>query len=118
MKRILKIAAHILLHAVVIAGFVAAVMLLWNWLMPAVFGLSAINFWQALGILALARILFGGMGYHHWMKKGMAHHHHNHSREKWQKMTPEERKEFVKNHHFGHCFQHNFCQTDKTETKD
>jgi hypothetical protein len=38
------------------------VMLLWNWLAPALFGLRQITFWQALGLLALCRILFGGFG--------------------------------------------------------
>lgn len=35
---------------------------LWNWLLPALFGLPAITFWQAIGLLVLARILFGGFG--------------------------------------------------------
>ena len=51
------------------AAFIAlggwVVMLLWNWLAPALFGLRLINFWQALGLLALCRILFGGFGGHH-----------------------------------------------------
>jgi hypothetical protein len=38
------------------------VMQLWNWLLPPIFGLREITFWQALGILALCRILFGGFG--------------------------------------------------------
>lgn len=38
----------------------ALVMRLWNWLVPPVFGWSDITFWQALGLLALCRILFGG----------------------------------------------------------
>ena len=38
------------------------VMLLWNWLAPEVFGLRTITFWQAFGLLALCRILFGGFG--------------------------------------------------------
>ena len=37
-----------------------AVMSLWNWLMPGLFGLPVVTFWQALGLLALSRILFGG----------------------------------------------------------
>ena len=45
-------------------GMVALVtwilMLLWNWLMPAIFDLPAITFWQAMGLLALSKILFGG----------------------------------------------------------
>ena len=35
---------------------------LWNWLLPPLFGLREITFWQALGILTLSRILFGGFG--------------------------------------------------------
>jgi hypothetical protein len=40
------------------------VMLLWNWLLPPLFGWQAIGLWQALGLLALCRILFGGFGFH------------------------------------------------------
>ena len=35
---------------------------LWNWLLPTLFGWRQITFWQALGLLALCRILFGGFG--------------------------------------------------------
>ena len=38
------------------------VMHLWNWLLPTLFGWRQITFWQALGLLALCRILFGGFG--------------------------------------------------------
>ena len=38
------------------------VQLLWNWLMPMLFGLRELTFWQAIGLLALTRILFGGFG--------------------------------------------------------
>lgn len=40
--------------------FGAVTMWLWNWLMPAIFKLPAIGFWQAVGILVLAHILFRG----------------------------------------------------------
>ena len=55
--RALKIGA-IGITAVVVFGFV--VMSLWNWLAPEVFGARTIGFWQALGILVLSKILFGG----------------------------------------------------------
>ena len=52
---------------------------LWNWLMPDIFGLRELGFWEALGLLALSRILFGGFGRgggggprkerHEWWKK-------------------------------------------------
>jgi len=35
---------------------------LWNWLLPDLFGWPQVSFWQALGLLALSRILFGGIG--------------------------------------------------------
>ena len=44
--------------AITVCGFV--VMGLWNWLAPAIFGGRTIDFWQALGIIILSKILFGG----------------------------------------------------------
>ena len=55
-----------------IAGFTAIVMLLWNALLPDIFGITTITFWQALGILILSKILFGGFG----PGKGDHHKHH------------------------------------------
>ena len=52
---------------------------LWNWLLPPLFGLRQVTIWQALGLLALCRILFGGFGF-----SG------SHSRSR----TPEERERF------------------------
>src|SRR5689334_4961558 len=40
------------------------VQLLWNWLLPPLFGWREVTFWQALGLLALCRILFGGFSGH------------------------------------------------------
>lgn len=40
-------------------GFV--IMWLWNWLMPAIFGLGEITFWQAFGIIIMTRLLFTGV---------------------------------------------------------
>lgn len=34
-------------------------MLLWNWLMPEVFGLPMLSYWQGVGILVMAKLLFG-----------------------------------------------------------
>jgi hypothetical protein len=39
------------------------VMLLWNWLMPEIFGLKTINYWQAWGLLILSQILFKGISF-------------------------------------------------------
>lgn len=43
--------------------FGLVVKLLWNWLMPALFGLGKIGYWQAFGIVILAKILFSGLGH-------------------------------------------------------
>ncbi len=40
------------------------VMELWNWLIPTLFGGPVVTFWQAIGILILSKILFGGLGGH------------------------------------------------------
>ena len=67
-------------------GFV--VMSLWNWLMPDLFGWRSIGFWQAFGLLVLARILFGGV------RGGPGRHMRwrHRMRERWAQMTPEERE--------------------------
>jgi len=66
------------------------VLQLWNWLLPPLFGWRQITFWQAVGILALCRILFGGLGRHGFdrsrFRRRMA--------ERWERMTPEERERF------------------------
>jgi hypothetical protein len=63
---------------------------LWNWLAPALFGLKQITFWQAVGLLALCRILFGGFsgrGSHGPnFRKRMSGH--------WNRMSEEEREKF------------------------
>ena len=50
--------------AILLVSFVGGtlVRLLWNWLLPPLFGFPELTFWQALGMLALCRILFGGLG--------------------------------------------------------
>jgi Ca2+/H+ antiporter, TMEM165/GDT1 family len=62
------------------------VMHLWNWLLPPIFGLHMITFWQALGLLLLSRILFGSWG------AGGGNRGRRGRREKWDKMSPEERE--------------------------
>lgn len=86
---------------VALAGF--AVMGLWNWLMPAIFGLGAITWIQALGLFVLAKIFFGGRG-GGWGRMGGGygrggchggHGRHEHWRSKfeqrWSQMSDEEK---------------------------
>jgi hypothetical protein len=63
------------------------VMHLWNWLTPALFGWPALTFWQAVGLLALTRILVGGHGFGRG-GRGRCRHR---MWERWDNMTPEER---------------------------
>jgi hypothetical protein len=83
--RVLRFVAFAVLGAAVFGYFA---MRLWNWLTPAVFGWHVITYWQALGILVLSKILFGGFrgrpgGGMYWRRRMM---------ERWEKMTPEERE--------------------------
>lgn len=66
------------------------VMHLWNWLLPMLFGWRQITFWQALGLLVLCRILFGGFGGHGSDRS----HSRRRKAEQWERMTPEEREKF------------------------
>ena len=65
-KSPLKIAGIVIFGAIAIVGFAALfgffTMWLWNALMPDIFGLTTISYWQAVGILILFKILFGGFG--------------------------------------------------------
>lgn len=74
------------LLAVVIVATVGGnvVRWLWNGLLPSLFGFPVITFWQALGLLALCRLLFGGFGMH-----GASGSHY---RRRWEALTPEERE--------------------------
>jgi hypothetical protein len=72
-----------------IALFGVIVMSLWNWLMPALFGWKVVTFWQAIGLVILSKILFGGF---HGGPRGM--HWRHRMMERWEHMTPEEREKF------------------------
>ena len=87
-KRIAKFIAMGIAGIIAITIFIflggKVVQLLWNWLMPLLFDLREVTFWQAVGILALSRILFGGLG--------MGGHR---SRRRWGRdMSSDERERF------------------------
>jgi hypothetical protein len=97
MKRgiwVVKVLGMIVIGFILVWAFVLATMYLWNWLVPELFSGPVITFWQALGLLALSKILFSGFG-----KGGRCHGGHwkgrywkSHLKEKWSTMTPEERE--------------------------
>lgn len=84
--RVLRVIAVVIL-GIAVFGFVVSQ--LWNYLMPGLFGLHTITFWQAVGLLVLGRLLFGGFrpgfGGPPWRRRMMA---------RWEQMTPEEREKF------------------------
>ena len=88
--RILKFPLLAVLFVVVLAGLGFVVMGLWNWLMPALFGLKVIGYWQAMGLLILSKILFGGL---HGPRGRSGYRLHG-MRERWKQRTPEEREKF------------------------
>ena len=68
-EKILEIAFWVVVGVAIAAvlGFVLGliVMLLWNWLMPVLFGLPAIGYWQAVGLFVLCHLLFTSHQAHH-----------------------------------------------------
>lgn len=115
MKLAGKIILGIIGFGVLALGLGWVTMLLWNWLMPAIFGLKMITYWQAFGLLVLCKLLFGNFA-----KGGSRHcgpgwkHHHRHGgywRKRWESkmenMSPEEREKFMagmrKCGWYGHC---------------
>jgi hypothetical protein len=86
-----RILFFILIAALAIFVFGSVVMLLWNNILAPVLNISTITFAQALGILVLSKILFGGFrgGWgprRHYWKQRMT--------QKWNNMTPEEKEKF------------------------
>jgi hypothetical protein len=88
----LRLAGLVVLGVIAAAAFALAfgyfVMLLWNWLMPAIFGLGVITYWQAFGIVILAKLIFGGVmgrGGHGagWPKHRPGRTHDWGGRERW-----------------------------------
>jgi hypothetical protein len=78
----------IIVFVVAIVGLLGlVVMSLWNELIPSLFHGPVLGFWQAVGLLVLCRLLFGGFKGHHghrgWRSRMW--------RERWESMTPEER---------------------------
>jgi hypothetical protein len=68
--------------------FTLFIQLLWNGVLTSVVpAIKTVSYWQAMGILALSKLLFGfnmgGRSRRHWKQK---------MEEKWHHMSPEERE--------------------------
>lgn len=109
--KLVQIIKFIGLALALILLFSLALMLLWNWLVPAIFDGPEINLPQAVGLLALAKILLG-FGHSGWGggRNRERKNWKNKLRSKWEQMTPEEKEKF----------RHGFvapCHRRKTEDK-
>ena len=86
-----RIVFFILLAAIAVLVFSTIVMFLWNNVLAQVTNVSTITFIQALGILVLSKILFGGFrgGWgprrYYWKQR---------MQQKWADMTPDQREKF------------------------
>ncbi|MBO0331095.1 hypothetical protein [[Muricauda] lutisoli] len=58
-KKVVKVIAMVILGLLIFLLANYLLMRLWNWLMPDLFGVGTVTYWQALGILILAKLLFG-----------------------------------------------------------
>jgi hypothetical protein len=85
----IRIALFVVIGCIVFGFLVKS---LWNVLMPPIFGWHTITYWQALGLLLLSKILFGG--FHRHGGGGGRSLWRNRMKERWEHMTPEEREKF------------------------
>lgn len=62
-----RVTGSIIAGVIIAAAFAvvigALVMVLWNWLMPVIFGLGTITYWQGFGLVLMAKLLFGSIGH-------------------------------------------------------
>ena len=83
-----RVVAWALAAAAFFGNFAWIVMLLWDYVVPPLFRGPEIGYWQALALLLLSRILFGGL-----RARGMYGHFGRHRwRERWESLTPQERE--------------------------
>ena len=89
LKRMILIAPLAILGMLLFAFIGGEIVLhLWNWLLPPLFGWHTVTIWQALGLLVLCRILFGGLGMQNNARSRMG----GRMRERWGAKDPEERE--------------------------
>jgi hypothetical protein len=121
MKYVIKGICIAAVITLIVLGFGFITMHLWNWLMPDIFGLKVVTFSQALGLLILGKILFGG--FHKGRRCGCGHHgwrgrHYGPWRKRWEEkmanMTPEEKEKFRRG--WERCGWHDWQDEKKPES--
>ena len=96
MKKTGFIAGAIFLGAGAFILFTFVVMWLWNWLMPEVFNLGMVTFWQAAGLLLLSKIFFSGTGHSRsWHSDRRKKYWRSRFEEKWKRIPEDKKEEFI-----------------------
>ncbi len=109
-----RIVAMILIAAGILSLAALVVMLLWNWLIPSIFSAGpTISYWQALGLMVLSKILFGGIKPPAAISRHRDDYWKEKMKEKWDCMDPEKKKNFF---HQMHARFHGMNQ-DETESE-
>ena len=93
MKNVLRIAGIVALVVLAFLFLGYATMYLWNWIMPYLFHLPTVDFYMAIGMVALSKILLGGIRVNasgaQWGPK-------KYWKAKWESMSAEEKDQFKK----------------------
>lgn len=103
---------------------IALIMVLWNWLIPALFTGPVINYWQAAGILILSKILFSGFWGHKHPRSDYRHRDwRKRFEEKMKNMSEEEREKFKarfhrRSHRYGPCFEEGHKEKTDRENQE
>jgi hypothetical protein len=97
--RVLKVIKIVLCVVLAVGVFGYVTMRLWNWLMPELFGLHLITFAQAIGLVVLSKILFGGFHRHGgrggWKQDRAGRREwKRRMKERFEHMSPEEKERF------------------------
>lgn len=98
----------LIVGGLVLFGFVT--MALWNALLPGIFGLPVISFWQAAGLLILARLFFGG-GPAKWHNHREPHLN-SELRNKIKNMSPEQKRDFFRKMQASRPHWHHHCDEE------
>lgn len=112
--KIPRIAKVVLLGALVILGWCLLLTFLWNRLVPTLFNGPTIAWWQALGVLALVKLLIVG-----WQVKSGRRRLRAQKKmlaDRWNRMTPEERTRFRQS--FARCYRQWGCAASEPETTE
>lgn len=99
-----------------------AIMGLWNGIMPQLFGLASIGFWQALGLFLLSQLLTGGFVFGLFLLAAglhtIGHHHNSAAHEQWMRMTDEQRAELIRRRMSGFGYWKQGTEADSRENAE